>query len=128
VSGSGGVDREVNSPARAEGGASPAPGNGIEKCVLCFFYMAGVRPSGRTGELTFSVNSASALRGKIFNFADVALSLRAGSLRRPRRFALGTRPATCRTGSAALPPLLHSEKSESLPEIRFFFEKSGNGY
>jgi len=27
VSGSGGVDREVNSPARAEGGASPAPGN-----------------------------------------------------------------------------------------------------
>jgi len=25
VSGSGGVDREVNSPARAEGGASPAP-------------------------------------------------------------------------------------------------------
>ncbi len=27
VSGSGGVDREVNSPARAEGGASPIPGN-----------------------------------------------------------------------------------------------------
>jgi len=27
VSGSGGVDREVNSPARAEGGASPVPGN-----------------------------------------------------------------------------------------------------
>jgi len=68
VSGSGGVDREVNSPARAEGGASPVPGN-AEKNAFYVFYMAGVRPSGRTGELTRSVNSASALRGKIFNFA-----------------------------------------------------------
>jgi len=34
-----------------------------------FSIMAGVRPSGRTGELTCPVNSASALRGKIFNFA-----------------------------------------------------------
>jgi len=33
VSGSGGVDREANSPARAEGGASPAPGNKIEVCA-----------------------------------------------------------------------------------------------
>jgi len=34
VSGSGGVDREVNSPARAEGGASPAPGNDLQTDIF----------------------------------------------------------------------------------------------
>ena len=72
--------------AKEEGGASPAPGN-VEKNTFYVFYMARVRPSGRTGELTSSVNSASALRGKICDFAYVALSLRAGSLRRSGRFA-----------------------------------------
>jgi len=41
----------------------------VLKNAFHVFYMACVRPSGRTGELTYSVNSASALRGKIFNFA-----------------------------------------------------------
>jgi len=95
VSGSGGVDREVNSPARAEGGASPAPGNSIKKASRGY-SKAGIRPSGRTGELTGEVNSASALRGKIFNFAYVALSLRADSLRRLGCFAPAPRPAGCR--------------------------------
>jgi len=39
--------------------------------------------------LTSAVNSAPALHGKIFDFAIVAVSLRAGSLRRPGRFAPG---------------------------------------
>jgi len=51
VSGSGGVDREVNSPARAEGGAFPAPGN-VRKHAPRGYSKAVVRPSGRTGELT----------------------------------------------------------------------------
>jgi len=40
----------------------------IEKSVLSF-YLESVLPSGRTGELTCAVNSASALRDKIFDFA-----------------------------------------------------------
>jgi len=67
-------------------------------------YMASVRPSGRTGELTSPVNSAPALRGKIFDFAVVAVSLRAGSLRRPRRLEPDRQGAGADGGFAAFTP------------------------
>jgi len=78
-------------------------------------------PSARAGELTSRSTPPLPLTAELVRQLSGLVS---GSpcLRRPRRFALGTRPATCRTGSAALPPLLLPEKDEPFPRRGFSFD------
>jgi len=69
-------------------------------------------PSARAGELTSRSTPPLPLTAELVRQLSGLVS---GSpcLRRAGRFAPAPRPATCRTGSAALPPLLRSEKSEA---------------
>ena len=74
----------------------------------------------QAGLLTLSGSRLCALRGLIFNQAPVAGRIAHNCLRRARRFALATRPATCRCGKS---PLDRIQPILIPPVLRFLLRK-----